>query len=282
MSYLDCILACRRWDRSSFRPFRIGRERVGWVRHAFARILAGHPSVFVVDAQGVALAERLDDFRSRSEAVEEVLLVLREAGDLERGYAEPFPVVRSWGDEPLMGLDRTAVPRFGVKAFGLHLNGFVRAPDGLKLWVARRSTRVRTAPGRLDHLVAGGQPLGLGLRENLVKECEEEASLPADLAARAIPTGVVAYRLETERGLRDDTIFVWDLEVPPDFEPRCGDGEVEAFDLWPVERMMETVRDDCGAFKFNVAPVIVDFLVRHGLLGPEEPGYVDIVRALHG
>jgi hypothetical protein len=37
---------------------------------------------------------------------------------------------------------------------------------------------------------------------------------------------------------------------------------------------------DTTAFKFNVAPVVLGFLVRHGLLGPEIPGYVAIVRAL--
>ena len=33
-------------------------------------------------------------------------------------------------------------------------------------------------------------------------------------------------------------------------------------------------------FKPNVALVLVDFFVRHGIVTPEEPGYVELVKAL--
>ena len=29
-------------------------------------------------------------------------------------------------------------------------------------------------PGKLDHIVAGGQPYGISVMENVIKECEEE------------------------------------------------------------------------------------------------------------
>jgi len=38
------------------------------------------------------------------------------------------------------------------------LKGYVVEPDGSKrLWVARRSRSKQTWPGKLDHIVAGGQ-----------------------------------------------------------------------------------------------------------------------------
>jgi hypothetical protein len=41
---------------------------------------------------------------------------------------------------------------------GVHMNGYVTLPDGGKeLWVARRSRAKPTWPGKLDHIVAGGQ-----------------------------------------------------------------------------------------------------------------------------
>ena len=119
--------------------------------------------------------------------------------------------------------------------------------------------------------MAGGQPYGLTLEENLVKECDEEASIPASFALGAVPTGSVSYRMETEDGLRSDTLFTYDLELPADFEPVANDGEVAWFQRWPVERIMAKVRDEPEAFKFNVPLVLIDFFVRHGLLGPEEP-----------
>ncbi len=281
MTYLERIQACRRHDLTGFRPFLVGGASVGWVRHDFARTLAEWPDVFDVTDGQVALAATLSDFESRSAAVEEVARALHARGDLWGGLrGEPFPVVRAWGEEPLLTMDRSAVNRFGVQAFGIHLNGFVRTPGGLEMWIAKRSERVRTEPGKLDHLMAGGQPYGLSLEENLAKECAEEASIPADLAARAVPTGSVSYRLETIEGLRDDTLFTYDLELPSDFEPVPHDGEVAWFQHWPVERVMAKVRDEGAAFKFNVPLVLIDFFVRHGLLGPDEPGYAGIVRAL--
>lgn len=37
------------------------------------------------------------------------------------------------------------------------------------------------------------QPAGLSCMDNLVKECQEEASIPAALAKTARPVGVVSY-----------------------------------------------------------------------------------------
>jgi hypothetical protein len=61
--------------------------------------------------------------------------------------------------------------------------------------------------------------------------------------------------------------------------PRNVDGEVEGFELWPLDRVAAAVRDT-DDFKFNVPLVIMDFLVRHGRLRPEDPDYVAIVAGL--
>jgi hypothetical protein len=45
---------------------------------------------------------------------------------------------------------------------------------------------------------------------------------------------------------------------------------------------VETVLRDTADFKFNVALVLLDLLVRHGRLGPEHPDYVPIVEGLRG
>ena len=127
--------------------------------------------------------------------------------------------------------------------------------------------------------MGGGQPLGLGLMDNLAKECAEEAGMSDALARTSRPAGFISYVTEREEGLRNDICFAFDIELPEDFQPRNTDGEIEEFYLWPIEQVKERMRttDD---FKFNVAPVNIDFLVRHGYLSPEEPGYVDIVEGL--
>lgn len=262
-----------------FCPFMAGEAQVGWVRHDLARRLARYSDVFVVDEQALRLRPTLADFDSRSRAMAEIAARLVEAGVFRRMRGEDFPVMAEFGRPPLFKIDRIAVPAFGVKASGVHLNGFVRKPDGLHIWIGRRAKGKSVAPGKLDHLVAGGQPFGLGIHENLIKECAEEAALPEQLAARARATGTVSYVMEWEAGLRDDVLYVFDLELPPDFTPRNTDGEIEEFMLWPAARVLREI-ETTDNFKFNVNLVLIDFLVRHGLVGPERPDYLALLAGL--
>ncbi|MCK4868615.1 MAG: DUF4743 domain-containing protein, partial [Alphaproteobacteria bacterium] len=55
---------------------------------------------------------------------------------------------------------------------------------------------------------------------------------------------------------------------------------VESFELWPVERVIETVRETFE-FKFNCNLVIIDFLIRHGLIDADnEPDYMALCLGL--
>ncbi len=118
MSFLDRIAVCRRWNPEDYRPFVIAGRPLGRVRHRFARVLAEFDRVFEVGERAVRLADRLDGFASRSAAVGEVLHRLRERGEFSSWRDEDFPVLRRWGDPPLMKMERAAVPFFGVRGFG--------------------------------------------------------------------------------------------------------------------------------------------------------------------
>ncbi|HYC05403.1 MAG TPA: DUF4743 domain-containing protein [Azospirillaceae bacterium] len=279
MSLIRHIEACNAHDLSRYRPFRVAGQHVGWVAHDFAKRLLGLGDPFEKDGEGVAVMDRHGDFDARTRAVGDAIATLVAERTIHKLRREMYPVLTRWGAEPLLAMDRAAIPYFGIRSFGLHINGIVRRADGPHLWVGRRANDRGVAPGKLDNLVAGGQPLGLTLEENLVKEAREEADLPPELALSARPVGAVTYLMENERGLKPDTLFCYDLELPEDVIPRNTDGEVEAFFLWPVERVMESVRttDD---WKFNVNLVVIDFLIRHGYLGPTDPDYLDLVKGL--
>jgi hypothetical protein len=279
MSLLDRVRLCQRRDLSHFRRFRIGESQLGWVRHDFAHHLARFPEAFEVDGEGVRLAPRLGDFESRSRAVDGVLRRLADEGVVTGWRGEDYPVGLAWDAPPLMKVERAGVAKLGVRAYGVHMNGYVGGGAEMKLWIGRRSMTKPTAPGKLDHLVAGGQPMGISPFDNLIKECREEADLPEAVARRARPVGFVSYLMENEEGMRNDILFAYDLEVPPDFEPRNTDGEIDGFQLWPIGRVVEVLAET-ESFKFNVALVIIDFLVRHGLLTPEDRDYLEIVRGL--
>ena len=280
MSFLDRIRACNAHDLSRFRPFEVEGHRIGWIRPALADQLPDVDPGFLVTPERVTIAPEVRGFEARSAVLEHAARFLVEQGAVKALRNEFYPVLPTWGAEPLARIDRAVVAPFGIRAYGLHVNGFVRQPDGsLSLWIGRRARDREVAPGKLDNLIAGGQPIGLSLAENLIKEAGEEAGIDAALASRAVPVGAVTYTMETKAGLKPDTLFLYDLELDPAFEPKNTDGEVETFELWPLDRVAESVRTTTD-WKFNVNLVVIDFLVRHGWLTPEEPDYLEIVTSL--
>jgi len=193
---------------------------------------------------------------------------------------ETFDVAPGWGAPPVFRLDRGAVPFFGTRAYGVHLNGYRREGEELYLWVGRRAPDKRVAPDKLDNLVAGGIGNGHGVEETLLKEGDEEASIPTSLTKGAVPAGAVSYRMETSLGIRDDVLFVYDLEMPADFVPKNRDGEIIRFELMPISTVLERVRTS-EDFKFNVNLVILDFALRHGVLRSDDREYLEVATGLH-
>jgi len=280
MSLLDRIRECNAHDLSGFRPFSVAGRRVGWLRHAFAERLRGFGDVFHVETGAVSMRDALDGFGARSAAMAGVLESLAAEGIVSGWRGELYPVAAGLGEAPLLGMERAAIPLFGVTAYGVHMNGYVRDGGELAMWVARRSKLKPTFPGMLDNMVAGGLPMGIPAFENLIKECAEEASLPEEIARRAIPVGAITYCAEAPEGLKPDVQYCYDLLVPTGFTPRPGDDEIESFELWPIAKVIDVVERTAN-FKFNCNLVIIDFLIRHGLVGPEHPDYLALAGGLH-
>ena len=279
MSYLDRVAECNTFDLQRYLPLVIEGQRVGLVRRDFAALLAPYPQVFSVNHEHVQVVPQLHDFAARSAAAEPVLRELAALGHIDGWREEPLAVTESFSAAPLMQIERAAANHLGVRTFGVHMNGFVRRDDGFHMWIPRRSRTKPTYPGRLDNMVAGGQPVGYGLLDNLIKECAEEATIPAAIARRAQPVGLISYCAEVPEGLQPDVEFCFDLELPEDFVPRNTDGEVEEFQLMPIMHVAELVRDT-REFKPNCALVVIHFLLRHGLLSPEHPEYVELAQRL--
>ncbi len=278
MSFLDHIRRCNNADLGQFEPWFIGAERAGFIHRDFAPRLAA--PLFTHRDGAWHLDPALDTPAKRTKAVRDFLLKLRANGHFDNLWREEeYPVSWRFSDPPLMAMERCAVPWFGVRAYGPHMTGYVRRPDGLHIWVPRRSYHKPTFPGELDNTVAGGQPIGLGLLENLVKECYEEAGIPSELASQAKAVGYISYWNQSGAQLKPDIMTCFDLELPESFTPHANDGEVQAFELWPVRRVFETVRDTFE-FKYNCNLVLIDFFLRHGLLGADDPHFFATIEGL--
>jgi 8-oxo-dGTP pyrophosphatase MutT (NUDIX family) len=279
MSFCDHIRICNSWDPAHAVPLRAEGRRIGLVRRDNAALLRRFPAVFGVRDDAVELSAKGDP-EALSRAVDAVVDILAGEGRVAKWGNETFDVAPRWGEPPVFRLDRGAVPFFGTRAYGVHLNGYRLEGGELHLWIGRRAPGKRVAPDRLDNLVAGGIGNGHGIFETLLKECEEEASMPPSLSRTAVPAGAVSYRMETPDGIRDDVLFVYDIELPADFRPMCKDGEIVEFMLMPASSVLERIRETLD-FKFNVNLVILDFAVRHALLRPDDSEYLAVATGLH-
>jgi hypothetical protein len=281
MSYLERINACKSPDLSGYLPFVVDGMVIGYVKPEFASQLKDFPETFSVDDVQLGLNERLKGHESRTEAVGVVLERLMEQGVVPGWRGEKYKVATSFAAPALFDIERAAVALFGTIGYGVHLNGVVHTDNRLSMWIGRRSLSKPTGPGKLDQIVAGGQPVGISLMGNLIKECGEEADIPESIAAGSIPVGAVTYITERPEGLRRDVLFNYDLVLPNDFEPRNTDGEIEDFHLMTVNEVADRVRDT-NDFKFNCAMVVIDFLIRHGYIEPDHPDYIELIDGLHG
>ncbi|XP_041801585.1 thiamin pyrophosphokinase 2 [Chelmon rostratus] len=271
--------------RASCFRFEIDQAQVGWIPTHVAPLLTRYPEVFSPPHDGaVSLCSRLNSHERRSEAVDAVLQAMRQEGSLSclKGWRdEKYSVMPKFSDPPLMSMERAATSLFGVKRYGVHVNGYTVSNSGeVSMWLARRSPTKQTYPGLLDNVAAGGLAAGIGVKETLVKECQEEACIPAAIAEKAHPVTTVSYTYNDEEGVFPESQFVFDVELPLDFKPRVGDGEVQDFYLLPIDKVKELLATD--DFKPNCAMVVLDFLIRHSFIEPDtEPCYQEFVAGLH-
>jgi hypothetical protein len=266
-------------DLDAYRRFMVARQHVGWVMPDFAVALSRFPHVFHVDDKAVTLQPRLRTFNARSTAVAEVLESLRADGLVPGWRNEAYPVAQSFYAPPLLQMERAATVLFGTLSYGVNLNGFVGRGWATKVWIARRAASKPVDPGMLDLIVGGGQPVGISPWNNLMKECGEEAGIPRVIAEKARSVGIITLLAVIKGHMRVGLQFNYDLELPAGFAPENTDGEVESFMLLPVTELIDRLKS-ADDFSYDVAVVLVDFLIRHGFVGPEDPDFLDLVAQL--
>ncbi|KAL7239828.1 hypothetical protein ACSBR2_005658 [Camellia fascicularis] len=283
--FFDKIKICNRGSEKQheFIPFVIGDQIVGCVHNRFADHLRRFQDVFIFPLNNyftnhVTLHPMLRTPEERTRVVADVVKCLGE--EFIPGIRnELYPVISSFGTPIFFSLERAAAPYFGIKAYGVHMNGYVERAGQKYLWIGKRSEVKPTYPGMLDHLVAGGLPHDIACGENLVKECEEEAGIPSSISNEAIPVGAVSYMDIDGYRYKRDVLFCYDLKLPEGFIPKNQDGEVESFKLIPVADVANVIRRT-QFFKPNCNLVIIDFLFRHGYIRPEEFGYLKLLQSL--
>ncbi|XP_072025538.1 uncharacterized protein [Amphiura filiformis] len=301
MSWSERMLAVIKWcnsfyergsSRSRCKPFLIAGQKVGLIRPDVLVHLEKHPSIFTIKRDSedtsniiqVSLSPSLSAPEERTSKVDQFLQSLRQQDvfvALKGWRDEKYAVNVSYHTERLTDMERSATGLFGTRQYGVHINGYCTHPTkGVCMWIGRRSPNKQTFPNQLDNVAAGGLPAGMPIMECLMKECEEEASIPPSISKHAKPVGSISYFYEDDRGLFPETQFLFDLELPPDFIPQVCDGEASEFYLYTVEEVKEKIAST--EFKPNCALVVLDFLIRHGYISPDkEPYFLLFLEGMH-
>ena len=269
------------YDLTRFRRFDVADQAVGWVRHDQAERLARFADVFEVYADRVIIVDRLDSPAARTAAVDRVVRALAADRVVTGWRGECYPVRASDDTPPLLELERAAADLFGVTGYGVFLNGYVETDNGRSLWVARRSSTKPTFPGMLDVLVGGGVPSGYELGDCLIKEAEEEAGMPAEIAVQGQPVGSVHYTMERPLGLVVGVEHCFDVCLPAEWQPHNRDGEVAAFTLRSADTILRQIAAT-RAFKPSSALCFIDFFQRHGYLDTDRSTAAAIRAGLSG
>ncbi len=205
-------------------------------------------------------------------------------------------------EDHLVGIKMPAPLRgvFGIVTTGTHLNVYtVKRVDGrpkMHIWVSRRSQKV-TYAGKLDQIVAGAMDPrdSMDPLKTLQREAMEEAQLTVDMSSRMVTaqgtfvgTVVEGPRISfydkkdsvagSEQGqLEPGVRFTFDLEVDPSFVPRPSEPDaIAGFFLKPVDDVKRDLRR--AEWKPNCGLVMLDFLLRKGLIRPEDDERFSLLR----
>ncbi len=284
MSYLDHIKECNTYNSLNYTPFLIESVQFGWVLKSFVEKLEQYDSVFYLDQGCLKINPSFYTCEQRSEAIKPILQQLHNEGVIDTWVNELYAITNTYGDDPALLIERASVSYFGARGYGVHINGLVEKSDGVYIWIAKRAKDKPFWPGSLDQIVAGGQPAGISLLDNVIKESAEEAAIPESLSSKAELVSEIHYRGEThserKRGLNVDTLFNYDLWLPEDFTPVNTDGEVDEFVLMSLEEMAD-ITDTTNDFKANCNLVNIDLLIRRGLISESHPDYNEITQLLY-
>ncbi|EHK15806.1 uncharacterized protein TRIVIDRAFT_184268 [Trichoderma virens Gv29-8] len=229
----------------------------------------------------------------RTRAVARLTSYWREKGTFKtlKGWRDELWPVYARKGELLFSVERAAMGLFGTARYGVHMVAYIEhpsAPHGIKIWVPKRASNKSTFPGMLDNTVAGGLMTGEDPFECIIREADEEASLPDPLVrgtAEWVGNVTYIYITEAKHVGEDGYIYpecqwVYDLKLPVDVVPRPKDGEVEEFLLCDVDEIKRDLR--AGKFKPNCALVMIDFFIRHGILTEaNEPDLAAIKARMH-
>jgi hypothetical protein len=117
-------------------------------------------TVFEIHPDKIELCPGVVGYDKITNAVKKALVFIKEKNNTLtalRGWRnENYDIRGKYGQPPLFSMERAATCLFGLRQYGVDVNGYVvDDEDGsISVWMQRRSVNKPTWPGRLDNFVS--------------------------------------------------------------------------------------------------------------------------------
>jgi len=242
-----------------FLPWFCGAHQLGHLSVERARLLAHHLPHSRLQPKRLDWEAGHWSVDARSDALQRVLLTLRDAGHLPGWRNELFSFLSSDSKEPLLRVERAGFYFLGMCSDAVHINGVTL--DG-RMWVARRSASKTVDPGRLDNLCAGGLAAHEVAMQAVQRELYEEAGLQLEARHSLCYAGSVCVGRVRDGGWHEERLWVYNLLLANDEQPVNQDGEVQEFQLLEAQEIARLVTD--GQFTPDAAAAISQGLLTPG------------------
>ena len=245
---------------SNWQTIRYGTEVIGHIQPDYV----GTIEAYITHADTPALVRFGDHLQLEklapyllSQELQELAEFLKKEGLAPGWRNESFAWFDHLGHERFR-MERAAFRSLGLHSRACHINGYT---ENQEIWLGLRSPTKATDPNMLDNLAAGGVSADETLLQCVIRELWEESSVPQELARLVEPIGHIhVSRVVEPKGLHDESLYTYDLELPLDFTPQNNDGEVADFIKIPFSQAANLILE--GALTPDAAAVTAEFLLR--------------------
>ncbi len=254
-------------------PFEIDADVVGSVTPNDAVWFAEQIPGLVIQDQCLSIAPYCSP--DAPSVLAQMATLLDQKGRLGKWRNELLRVTGDSGQ--VRGLiERAAVRPLGIRTFAVHLVAYASNDELLTknqqsvdaMWVQQRALDKATDPGLWD-TCAGGLAAGTeSLLVSLEREVQEEAGLDLQQLQQRGHSIVRLPSIQTQRKIPEgalvEELLCWEITLPANETPVNQDGEVEKFELWPIQKIIEGIAN--GLFTVEAALIIHQSLKHRHLI----------------
>jgi 8-oxo-dGTP pyrophosphatase MutT (NUDIX family) len=226
--------------------FQCGSQVLGQLLPAHASQLAGVLANARIIAKALVWDAEDASPLERSGQLQAALCTLRDQGLVSGWREEQFCLYADPGSHPdpaqpdFLRIERAGFRYLGMMSHAVHINGLTT--DG-RMWCGQRSKSKATDPGLWDNMTAGGLSAGESLDSCAARELWEEAGLRNVDPSALLYAGRVRISRRTPIGWHDETLHVYNLQLPDTFVPSNQDGEVQAFACLSATHVLAGIAD---------------------------------------